>query len=63
MSFVKKVEKKTPEGREAFTELKRRYHNDKLAEFVENTNEPVRIVEYDGELIQKIDPVYLVRHS
>ncbi len=50
---------KTPEDREAFTELSRRYHNDKLAEFVENTNEPLRIVEYKGELIQKIDPVYL----
>ena len=54
-----RTKQKTLEGREAFTELKRRYHNDKLAEFVENTNEPVRIVEYDGELIQKIDPVYL----
>ena len=32
---------------------------DKLAEFVENTNETVRIIEYKGRLIQKIDPIYL----
>jgi ABC-type multidrug transport system ATPase subunit len=50
---------KSPEGKQAFIESKRRHHNDKLAEFVENTNEPVRIVEYKGKLIQKIDPVYL----
>ncbi|QQS51654.1 MAG: ATP-binding cassette domain-containing protein [Bacteroidota bacterium] len=49
----------TPEKREAFMQLKRRHHNDKLTEFVQNTNEAVRIIEYKGELIQKIDPVYL----
>jgi ABC transport system ATP-binding/permease protein len=49
----------SPEKKKAFIELKRRYHNDKLAEFVENNNEPVRIVEYKGKLIQKIDPIYL----
>lgn len=50
---------KTPELKESFKKLKREYHNDKLAEFVENNNETVRIIEYKGELIQKIDPVYL----
>ena len=50
---------KTPEEKRAFLKLKREFHNDKLAEFVENTNEVVRIVEYKGNLYQKIDPIYL----
>ncbi len=50
---------KTPDEKNAFLKLKREFHNDKLAEFVENTNEVVRIVEYKGNLYQKIDPVYL----
>lgn len=50
---------KTEKDKNSFIELKRRYHNDKLAEFVENTNETVRIIEYKGRLIQKIDPIYL----
>ncbi|HBH48619.1 MAG TPA: hypothetical protein DDX98_08260, partial [Bacteroidales bacterium] len=50
---------KTPELKKDFIQLKRDYHNEKLSEFVENTNETVRIIEYQGELIQKIDPIYL----
>ncbi len=49
----------TAADKEAFIELKRRHHNDKLAEFVKNSNESVRIVEYKGKLIQKISPIYL----
>ena len=48
-----------PEDKEHFIQLKRDNYNDRLAEFVENSNEPVRIVEYKGQLIQKIDPIYL----
>ncbi len=47
------------ENKETFIQQKRDYHNDRLAEFVENSNEPVRIVEFKGRLIQKIDPIYL----
>ena len=50
---------KSPENKERFIQQKRDYHNDRLAEFVENSNEPVRIVEYKGRLIQKVDPIYL----
>jgi len=50
---------KSPENKEKFIQQKRDHHNDRLAEFVENSNEPVRIVEYKGRLIQKIDPIYL----
>jgi ABC-type multidrug transport system ATPase subunit len=49
----------TPEAKELFIQIKRDHYNDRLAEFVENSNEPVRIVEYKGRLIQKIDPIYL----
>ena len=49
----------TPAKKEAFLKKKRENYNDKLAEFVENTNETVRIIEYKGRLIQKIDPIYL----
>ncbi|NBC83218.1 MAG: ATP-binding cassette domain-containing protein [Bacteroidetes bacterium] len=48
----------TPEEKELFMQLKRDYHNEKLTEFVENTNEPSRIIEYQGELYQKVDPIY-----
>jgi ABC-type multidrug transport system ATPase subunit len=50
---------RTPEDKERFIQLKREHHNDRLEEFVENSNEPVRIVEYKGRLIQKIDPIYM----
>jgi hypothetical protein len=50
---------KTKDDKEKFLQLKRDYHNDKLTDFVENTNEVVRIVEYKGQLYQKIDPIYL----
>jgi ABC transport system ATP-binding/permease protein len=50
---------RTPEDRENFLELKRRYANETLDEFVTNTSEVSRVVEYKGQLIQKIDPIFL----
>jgi ABC-type multidrug transport system ATPase subunit len=50
---------KTPKDKQKFIQLKRNYHNDKLAEFTENSTEIVRIIEYKGHLYQKIDPVYM----
>lgn len=49
----------TAEGKEAYIALKRKYHNESLTEFVKNSSEMERIIEYDGNLIQKIDPIYL----
>ena len=49
---------KTPEMKQEFDQLKRDYHNDRLTEFVENSSEVVRIIEYRGHLYQKIDPIY-----
>lgn len=50
----------TPLQKEKFHELKTKYHNDKLTEFVENNTEIVRIIEYKGKLYQKIDPIYMI---
>lgn len=49
----------TPEKRDALVALKARYHNDQLEEFVTNSGELDRLVSYDGELVQKVDPIYL----
>jgi ABC-type multidrug transport system ATPase subunit len=49
----------TEAGKAAFLEMKRRHHNEKLTEFVENNTDLVRIIEYRSRLIQKIDPIYL----
>jgi hypothetical protein len=50
---------KTEEDREEFMKLKREHFNENLAELVRNSNEINRIIEYNGELFQKIDPVFL----
>jgi len=50
---------RTPAERENFLMLKRKYFNEALDEFATNSNEVERIVEYKGELFQKIDPIYL----
>ncbi len=51
-------------GREKFLKLKRDYHNKQLADFVTNSNEMQRIIEYNNRLYQKIDPVFLdPRHN
>lgn len=46
-------------GKDAYIELKRKHHNESLTEFVKNSSEVERIIEYKGNLIQKIDPIYL----
>ncbi len=50
---------KTESDREKFMDVKRKYYNDNLAELLRNSNEINRIIEYKGELFQKIDPIYL----
>lgn len=51
------------QGKEQFLELKRRYHNESLSDFVKNSGEVERIIEYDGHLIQKVDPIFLYPES
>jgi ABC-type transport system involved in multi-copper enzyme maturation permease subunit len=53
-------QQKTDAQREHFLELKRKHYNETLNEFVRNTSEVERIIEYKGRLIQKIDPIYLI---
>jgi hypothetical protein len=50
---------KTEADREKFMNIKRKYYNDNLAELLRNSNEINRIIEYKGELFQKVDPIYL----
>jgi ABC-type multidrug transport system ATPase subunit/uncharacterized tellurite resistance protein B-like protein len=49
--------------REKFLELKRNHSNETLSEFVRNSSDMDRIIEYKGRLIQKIDPIYLLPGS
>ncbi|MDX9769533.1 MAG: ATP-binding cassette domain-containing protein [Tenuifilaceae bacterium] len=53
----------TPEQREEFLALKRNHFNESLSEFVRNSSEVERIIEYKGRLIQKLDPIYLLPES
>lgn len=50
---------KSPEAREKFMKLKREYFNENLSDLLKNSNEINRIIEYNGQLFQKIDPIYL----
>ncbi|MBK8498182.1 MAG: ATP-binding cassette domain-containing protein [Flavobacteriales bacterium] len=49
----------TPELRKEYFALLDRYRNESLAEVVTNKNDVRVIVAYEGELVQKSDPVYL----
>jgi hypothetical protein len=46
------------EDSEGFTRFREQYQNDKLNEFVKNTNESEKILEYKGRYIQKMDPIF-----
>ena len=48
----------TPELRKSYFELMDRYRNDGLADVVTNKNEVHVIVQDDGELVRKSDPIY-----
>ncbi|ELR73207.1 ABC-2 type transporter family [Fulvivirga imtechensis AK7] len=49
---------KTEQERKDFEAFKDRYQNETIAEIVKNQNEPHRIIEAHGELVQKIFPIY-----
>ena len=40
-------------------ELKNRYYNESLEEFVTNKNEIVKTIEYNGKLIRKLEPIFM----
>jgi hypothetical protein len=43
----------------AFLKLRDDYANESLEEFVTNKNETEKIIEFNGELVQKLDPIYM----
>jgi ABC-type multidrug transport system ATPase subunit len=45
--------------REKHRKIRRDYLNENLEEFVKNSNESQKILEYKGELLQKADPIFL----
>jgi hypothetical protein len=47
------------ENSKAFLELRDKYANEALEEFVVNKNETEKIIEYRDEIVQKLDPVYM----
>jgi ABC-type multidrug transport system ATPase subunit/uncharacterized tellurite resistance protein B-like protein len=50
------------EKRAAFNHLRDKYQNEAITRMVENTLDPLRIVEWEGELVQKIYPIYFDDH-
>ena len=52
----------TPEAKAAFESMKLRYQNKSVTSMVENSDDAVRIVEWRGELVQKIYPIYFDDH-
>ncbi|MCB0401686.1 MAG: ATP-binding cassette domain-containing protein [Flavobacteriales bacterium] len=50
---------KDEEAKAKFIELKNNYTNDALSDFVKDKNSLNKILELDGHLIQKADPIYL----
>ncbi|MEQ8425177.1 MAG: ABC transporter permease, partial [Cyclobacteriaceae bacterium] len=52
----------TPEKLEAFNESIMKYRNERVTQMVENSDDPVRILEWDGQFIQKIYPIYFDDH-
>ena len=43
----------------SFLELRDKYANKSLEEFVTNKNETEKIIEYHDEIVQKLDPIYM----
>jgi hypothetical protein len=53
------IENLQRKDKEAFLELRDKHHNGKLEEFVLNKNETKSLIEYKGELVQKMDPIFM----
>jgi ABC-type multidrug transport system ATPase subunit len=53
------IERLQKEDAAGFFKLRDNYHNKTLEEFVVNKNETITKIEYKGEIIQKMDPIFL----
>jgi hypothetical protein len=49
----------TAEGKERLQDLQRKYHNESLAEMAKNVNDADKILEFDGRLYQKYEPIFM----
>ena len=47
------------ENSKSFLELRDKYANESLEEFVTNKNETEKVIEYRDEIVQKLDPIYM----
>lgn len=47
------------EDSKGFIEMRDQYANESLEEFVTNKNETLKTIEFRGEIIQKLDPIYM----
>ncbi|HUX58056.1 MAG TPA: ATP-binding cassette domain-containing protein [Bacteroidales bacterium] len=53
------ITKLQAEDSKAFLKLRDRYANESLEEFVTNKNETVKTIEFNNEIIQKLEPIYM----
>ncbi len=53
----------TPEKLAHYNESMMKFKNENVTRMVENSNDPVRILEWKGNLIQKIYPIYFDEHK
>ena len=53
------IEKLEKEEENTYLNLRDKYHNKALEEFVLDKNETTTLIEYKGEFVQKMDPVFL----
>ncbi len=51
--------RKEKDGKELFIEKRDAYQNESLSDLVKNNNELNKIIEFEGRLVQKSDPVYI----
>lgn len=58
-NLINKLEKSVL-GKELFKKLKRDHQNERLTEFVRNSDEISPFMEYQGQLYQKIDPIFFM---
>jgi ABC transport system ATP-binding/permease protein len=53
------IEKLQKEDGDQFIALRNKFHNATLEEFVTNKNESTKIIDFNGELVQKMDPIFM----
>jgi len=53
------ITKLESEDKAAFKKLRDNYANESLEEFVTNKNETVKTIEFEGEIIQKLEPIFM----